>query len=298
MTEQLYFPSGSDRCAAWLTLPTSKGPHPAIVLCHGGGATHEMKLGQYESWFSRAGFAVLAFDYRHFGQSGGQPRQLMSARKHVEDVHAAIQFAKNRPEIDAARVAVWGTSFGASHAVVAAAERDDVAAAVVQCPVLKGSAPAFASGFATLNRLTGPIISDVLRAAFGLRRRYVQIVGRPGETAFVTVPGAWEGWHSVMPQGYVFDNRVAAAAALEVIRYNASAYAHKVKCPLLVCISDHEELISPKVAERVARKAPKGVAKHYPADHFSVYHPPLVERIVKDQIAFLAEHLKGQAEAW
>ncbi|MEX0838065.1 MAG: alpha/beta fold hydrolase [Parvibaculum sp.] len=293
MAEQLYFPSGGARCAAWLTLPAGEGPHPAVVLCHGGGATHEMKLDQYERWFSEAGFAVLAFDYRHFGKSGGEPRQIMSPRKHVADVHAAVAFARSRPEIDGARVALWGTSFGASHAVVAAAADDDIAATVVQCPVLKGSAPAFASGFGTLNRLTGPIISDALRAAFGFRRRYVQIVGHPGDVAFVTVPGAYAGWHSVMPDGYVFDNRVAAAAALEVIRYDASARARDVKCPLLVCVSDHEELISPKVAARVARRAPKGVAKHYPADHFSVYHRPLVERIVADQIAFLSEHLKS-----
>lgn len=294
MTKELSFLSGGARCAAWLTLPEGAGPHPAVVLCHGGGATHQMKLDQYEDHFSRAGFAVLAFDYRHFGQSGGEPRQIMSPRKLVEDVHAAVAFARTRSEIDASRIALWGTSFGASHAVAATAARDDIAATVVQCPVLKGSGPAFASGIGALLRLTGPILSDTLRAAFGLSRRYVQIVGRPGEPAFVTVPGAYEGWHSVMPEGYVFDNRVAASAGLEMLRYDASAEARNVKCPLLVCVSDDEELISPKVAARVARKAPKGVAKHYKADHFSVYHPPIFGRIIADQIAFLSAHLQPQ----
>jgi len=117
MTQKLNFPSGAQRCVAWLTLPICQGPHPVVVLVHGGGATHEMKLGQYEAAFSAAGFAVLAFDYRHFGESEGLPRQIMSVRKHLEDVDAALAFVQTRPELDASRVALWGTSMGASHVV-------------------------------------------------------------------------------------------------------------------------------------------------------------------------------------
>ena len=49
--------------------------------------------------------------------------------------------------------------------------------------------------------------------------------------------------------------------------------------------------MDPAIAVRVAEKAPLGRAIHYPTDHFQVYHPPFVERIVADQIAFLTEHL-------
>ena len=77
-TTRLTFPSGGERCAAWLTLPQAAAPHPVVLLIHGGGATHAMMLDQYERWFSQAGFAVLAFDFRHLGKSDGEPRQLMS----------------------------------------------------------------------------------------------------------------------------------------------------------------------------------------------------------------------------
>jgi dipeptidyl aminopeptidase/acylaminoacyl peptidase len=63
MTTRLTFPSGGERCAAWLTLPEAAVPHPVVLLIHGGGATHAMMLDQYERWFSAAGFAVLAFDF-------------------------------------------------------------------------------------------------------------------------------------------------------------------------------------------------------------------------------------------
>lgn len=291
MTTRMTFVSGGEQCAAWLTLPTDDGPHPVVLLIHGGGATHAMMLDQYERWFSAAGFAVVAFDFRHLGESGGLPRQVMSIRRYLEDIDAALAFIRSRPELDASRVALWGTSFGASHVVATAARRRDIAAAVVQCPILQGRAPAMSAGLLHLARFTGPIVSDLLRAALGLGRRYVQIVGRPGELAFVNVAGAYEGWMSVVPPGVVFDGRIAAGAGLSMLLYDAAAQARDVRCPLLVCVSDRENLMDPAIAVRVAGMAPRGKVIHYPTDHFEVYHPPFVERIVADQIAFLTEHL-------
>ncbi len=292
MMTRTSFTSGGDRCAAWLTVPEGSGPHPVVVLVHGGGATHEMMLGQYEKWFSQAGLAVLAFDFRHLGESGGEPRQLVSARRYAEDIDAALEFARSRPELDAGRVALWGTSFGASHVVAAAARHPTLSAAVVQCPVLSGRAVALRAGLRHLARLTVPITSDLVRASLGRSRRYVPLVGRPGEPAFVNQPGALEGWRSVCPPGYEFDNRVTAASGLGMLFYNAAARAARVRCPLLVCQSDRENLVDTAIAEKVAATAPRGVLKHYDADHFTVYHPPLVERLVADQIEFLTTHLR------
>jgi hypothetical protein len=41
----------------------------------------------------------------------------------------------------------------------------------------------------------------------------------------------------------------------------------------------------------VPNGAPNGVARHYASDHFAIYHPPLVGRVLADQTAFLVEHL-------
>ncbi|GAA2429226.1 alpha/beta fold hydrolase [Actinomadura vinacea] len=297
MATRTSFVSDGDQVAAWLTVPERAGSHPIVVLVHGGGATHEMMLDQYERWFSGAGLAVLAFDFRHLGESGGQPRQLVSPRRYARDIDAALAFVKSRPELDADRTALWGTSFGASHVVAAAARHPELAAAVVQCPVLNGRAIATRAGLRHLARFTLPIAADLVRAASGRPRRYVPLVGRPGELAFVNQPGALEGWSSVCPPGYEFDNRVAAAAGLEMLFYNASAHASRVRCPLLVCQSDRENLIDPQIAVKVATSAPRGVLKHYDADHFTVYHPPMVERLVADQIEFLTTHLGGAEPA-
>nr|WP_042197212.1 alpha/beta hydrolase [Kibdelosporangium sp. MJ126-NF4]CEL22813.1 hypothetical protein [Kibdelosporangium sp. MJ126-NF4]CTQ89954.1 hypothetical protein [Kibdelosporangium sp. MJ126-NF4] len=292
MTVRTTFPSGRDHCAAWLTLPDGPGPHPVAVLVHGGGATHEMLLGQYETWFAEAGFAVLAFDFRHLGESGGRPRQVMSQRRYAADVDAALAFVRTRPELDSTRVALWGTSFGASHVVAAAARHPELAAAVVQCPVFSGRAIVARMGVRHLVRFVLPIASDLVRAALRLPRRYVPLVGRPGEFAFVNQPGALAGWESVCPPGYQFDNRVAASAGVGMLFYNSAAHASRVRCPLLVCASDRENLVDPGIAATVAAAAPSGVLKRYDADHFSIYFPPAVDRAVADQVDFLAAHLK------
>jgi len=295
-TSSTSFISDGDRCAAWLTLPEGAGPHPVVVLVHGGGATHEMMLDQYEKWFSRAGLAVLAFDFRHLGASEGEPRQLVSARRYARDIDAALEFVRSHPELDGRRIALWGTSFGASHVVAAAARHPELSAAVVQCPVLSGRAIALRGGLRHLARFTVPIVSDLARAALRLPRRYVPLVGEPGEPAFVTQPGALEGWASVCPPGYEFDNRVTAASGLGMLLYHAAADAPRVRCPLLVCQSDRENLIDTAIAEKAAASAPRGVLKHYDADHFTVYHPPLVDQLVADQIDFLTAHLRPRPE--
>jgi dienelactone hydrolase len=290
-SEQVTFPSGGNHCAAWITIPQGSGPHPAVVLVHGGGAVHDMKLPEYESAFARAGLAVVAFDYRHLGSSGGEPRQLLSVRRQLADVDAAIAFARTVPGVDPSRIALWGTSFGASHVLTAAARHPELAAGIVQCPIVRGRAPALASGWRALVRLTGPIVSDLIREAARRRRRYVPIAGRPGEVAFVTAPGAYDGWHGLVAMPTTFENRVTASSGIGVLLYNASRHADRIRCPLLVCVSDQEELMDPALAVRVGGRAPRGEIIHYPAGHFDVYFTPLFDQLVDDQIRFLRRHL-------
>lgn len=294
-TQRVDFRSDGTSCSAWLTLPPGAGPHPAVVLVHGFGATHDMMLPQYEQHFAAAGIATLAFDYRYTGASDGEPRQHISLRKQRADVAAALALAMSRPEIDATRVGLWGTSLGGMHVLRVAAARKDVAAAVVQCPVVHGPAAARTLGVAAPLRLAPMIAEDGLRALLRRGRRYVPIVGPPGSVAVVTVAGAEAGWNSTVPPGEQFDNRVAAADAVGLVVTSALRRARNIAAPLLVCVCDRENLIDPKYVELAARRAPRGVARHYDSDHFEIYHPPLVQQALADQTAFLREHLDARA---
>lgn len=103
--------------------------------------------------------------------------------------------------------------------------------------------------------------------------------------------GAHAGWYSIMPARMKWDNRVAARIAVDMLTYRAATYASQIQCPFLVCVSDKENLMDPKISPRAAKLAPKGKALHCPTDHFEVYHFPMVETIVADQVQFRGKSL-------
>jgi len=139
--------------------------------------------------------------------------------------------------------------------------------------------------------MTAPVISDLVRAAVRAPRKYKPIVGPPGTTAVVTVPGAEEGWLSTAPLDRAFDNRIAAANALGLAAISAKRKAAKIQAPLLVCVSAKEALMDTKHVYDVARTAPHSVVRSYDGNHFEIYHPPLVSQLLADQIAFLQREL-------
>lgn len=294
-THRVDFTSDGTTCAAWLTLPARPEPHPAVVLVHGLGATHDMMLAQYEQHFAASGIATLAFDYRHTGSSDGLPRQRISMSRQRADVAAALSFLGQRTDVDRARLGLWGTSLGGMNVVRVAADTPDLAAAVIQCPIVHGPGAARSLGISGPLRLAPAIVEDAVRAVTRRDRRYVPIVGAPDALAMVTAPGALEGWNSTVPPGYAFDNRIAAADAVAIVTTSALRHARRVTAPLLVCVCDQENLMNPGYATLVARKAPNGIARHYASDHFAIYHPPLLGRVLADQTAFFVEHLDVRA---
>ncbi len=142
---ELYFQSGDARCHGWLYMPdgaSSEARPPIIVMAHGLGAVKALRLSAFAERFQAKGYACLVFDYRHFGESEGEPRELLSLDRQREDWRAAVAFARSLSEVDTERVVVWGTSFGGGHAIVTAADDADIVAAIAQCPFTDGLASA------------------------------------------------------------------------------------------------------------------------------------------------------------
>ena len=91
------FTSGGLRCAAWLYLPEDAAePVPCVVMAHGFGGTRADAIPAFAERFAGAGLAALVFDYRHFGDSEGEPRQLLDIGLQLEDWTAAIACARTR----------------------------------------------------------------------------------------------------------------------------------------------------------------------------------------------------------
>jgi fermentation-respiration switch protein FrsA (DUF1100 family) len=102
-------------------------PLPAVVLCHGLGANKSDFTGLGAALFRR-GYAVLLFDFRAHGESGGSRTSLGLYEQ--DDVRAAVRYLAARPEVEPQRIALYGFSLGGSAAILAAAGNPAVRAVV------------------------------------------------------------------------------------------------------------------------------------------------------------------------
>ena len=285
------FPSGDSRCAGWLYLPKGVVSPPVVVLGHGLGATREMRLDAFAERFAQAGIASLAFTYRHFGDSGGRPRQLLSIKRQLTDWDSAIAYAKSRRQVDPDRVAVWGSSFGGGHAITVASRHPELRAAVAQCPFTDGLASALALGPLASLRITPVLARDLASRVRGKAPAMVPIAGPPGSPALMNAPDALPGYEALLPPGKTFRNEVAARVIPTIAAYRPGRAAKKVAIPILFCVSDTDSVTPPAQTLRYAATAPQGEIKRYDAGHFDFYTGETFETLVRDQIEFLTRQL-------
>ncbi|MFV8318347.1 alpha/beta hydrolase [Mycobacterium sp. 23] len=290
--EDVSFLSGSTRISAWLYRPETDGPAPLVVMAHGLGAVRTMRLDAYAERFRAAGYACLVFDYRNFGDSDGQPRQLLDIDMQLADWAAAVDFARTLPGIDPERIALWGTSFGGGHVIESAARLPGIAAAVAQCPFTDGLASIGAINPLTATRVTGLAVRDLLGARRGKPPVMIPTAGMPGEVALMTAPDAYPGYLKLVPEGVELRNEVAARIGLKVLIYRPGRSAAKISCPILFCVCETDSVAPAGPTLRYAGKAPRGEIKTYPEGHFAIYVDDAFERVVTDQIAFLDKHLR------
>jgi pimeloyl-ACP methyl ester carboxylesterase len=297
--QDLAFASGGETCAAWLYRPPADAaaPVPCVVMAHGFSATRADGLPAYAERFAAAGLAVLLFDYRHFGDSTGEPRQLLDIGRQQEDYRAAIAFARTLEGVDAARIALFGSSFSGGHVVAVAAGDPSLAAVVAQAPFADGLAILRATAPSAALRLTAAALADGVGALLGRPPRTIAAVGPPGALAAMTEPDAVPGMRAIVAEGSRWRNEVAARIMVRGLAYRPVRAAARVTCPLLVCVCERDATTPPAPAVRMAELAPRGELVRYPIGHFEIYLGEPFERAVRDQTAFLERHLASVATA-
>ena len=118
MRRDASFASQGVTCTGWLYLPDDvpAGTRlPAIVMANAISAIKEITLPGYAERFAAAGYAALAFDYRRFGASEGEPRNHLDPHDQLQDVRNALTWLRAQPEIDPERIGGWGVSLGGVH---------------------------------------------------------------------------------------------------------------------------------------------------------------------------------------
>lgn len=285
------FDSGDAWCSATLYRSGGPGPHPVIVMGHGLGGLRQMRLPAFAERFVEAGYACLVFDYRHFGSSGGQPRQLLDIERQLQDWQSALRYVRDHAELNNAKIVLWGSSFGGGHVLVAAADDGNVAAVVSQCPFTDGLSSAMAANPISSAKVTALATLDKLAARLGRAPIMVALAGQPGTAALMTAADCEPGYLRLVPPDLAFQNQVAARFGLDIVRYFPGRRARDIACPVLFCVCETDTVAPAKATLRHARKAPKGEVKRYRDGHFDIYVGEAFERVVADQIEFLLRHV-------
>jgi uncharacterized protein len=290
------FPSGREHCAAWLYLPLgeSAGAVPVVVMGHGMGATREMGLAPFAETFVAAGLAVLVFTYRNFGDSGGSARQLISVKSQLQDWESALAFVKTVPQVDAARVAVWGTSFGGGHAITIASRHPELKAAVAQCPFTDGTASAGVLSFGATVRILAVVARDVVGHLWGAGLQ-VPIAAAPGQLALMDAPDALPGYNNLLPRNFLWANSTPARSIPNILRYRPGKSAKNIEIPIMFCVSATDTVAPPQKTMDYASCAPRGDVRVYPAGHFDFYVGDIQRQLADEQTEFLVAHLAPSA---
>ncbi len=301
--EEVSFTSGSDQCAAWLYPPTGLkrdytsrlrpvGRVPCVVMGSGLSCVRDQGLDAYAERFAAAGVAALAFDYRYFGDSSGEPRGLMSAGRQRDDFRAALAFARSLDFVDPGRLVLWGYSLGGGHVQSLALSEPGIAAAICVAPVVSGiRSLAHIAGPSHPLRLAGAGARDALRAFRHAEPHRIPAGGLPGSVAVINSPEVAAGFASITPPGSSWRNELCARAVLAP-PYSLARKARRIPCPILYCIAEQDDVNPPTLGIKAAARAPRGELRLYRGGHFDPFQGETLKQMATDQIAFLSAKLR------
>jgi uncharacterized protein len=253
MREDIEFDADGITLRGWLYTPDGiSGPAPTVVIAHGFSAVKEMYLDQFAEAFAEHGLAALVYDNRNFGASDGQPRQEIDPWAQVRDYRTAITYAVTRPEVDADRIGIWGTSLSGGHVLVVAAVDRRVKCVVSQVPVVSGREIA--------RRLVRPDFVAAFQAQFNADRdarfrgeppAMVPVVDEnPLAPSALPTPDSYK-WFTETHKTHApsWRNEVTLRTLEMISEYEPGTYLQCISpTPLLMCVAENDVLTPTDIA--------------------------------------------------
>lgn len=278
----------------WLFRPNSSNA-PVVVMAHGFSATRSMTIDKYAEAFCLEGFAVLLYDHRGFGVSGGEPRLEINPWTQTRGYLDALEFISGVHGVDPNRIAIWGDSFSGGVACLVAAIDPRVHAVVVQVPAFgEKSAPSDPDGkhFEVLRKAA--LSPDVLK--FGRPTRGPLPVVSADQVRQPSALKPLSAFRWFIEYGGRIDsewtNDVTIALGDTPTPWQPGLCGPHIEVPLLMIVSPEDEMAraNPSVARTVfeSLKGPKewhSIA----GGHFGLlYHPSdLFSGACEAQVSFL-----------
>ena len=289
----LYLPQDiTDQGSPVENITKQREPVPCIVLNSGFCGTKDMILEKYALKFVEADYAALTFDFRHFGDSEGEPRQLYSEHKQLDDIKAAIKYARTRTEIDPEKIVIWGTSSSGNLGIKIASKDERIIGVIGQTPTLDSEADGQRilerDGIGWLLKLLVHAQRDMGRSRFGLSAHTIPAVGKPKTTAVHIGPGIFDGYAQFAKTSRTFKNEVCARLAFEPESGDLLETAEKVNCAVLLLLCEKDNINSADSHEEIeAILGNKLKIIKYPIGHFEIYTGEYFENAISEQVSFI-----------
>jgi pimeloyl-ACP methyl ester carboxylesterase len=294
--EEVNFASGEESCTATLFRPAgADAPVPCVAMGSGLSCVRDQGMNDFAERLAAAGFAALSVDYRHFGDSSGEPRGLVSGARQREDLRAALAYARSRPDLDPDRLVLWGYSLGGGNVQAVALEEPGLAAAICVAPVVSGMRSLLhVGGVRHVARLMGAGLRDGLRTLRRAEPYRVPAAGPPGSLAALNSPDSAPGYAAITPPGSTWSNALCARVALAP-PYNLARKVRRIPCPTLYCLTEDDDVNPPALGKLAAERAPLGELCLYPGGHFDPFLGGNLDRMATDQVEFLQRHMGDAA---
>ena len=291
-TETVTFYSEGVEIAGLLRLPDSDGPHPGVVQGPGWLGLKDASLYlPYHEALTEAGIAVLIFDYRGFGDSGGV-RGTLDPTMQLEDLVNAVTYLQTRNDVDDDRIGVFGSGgTGGGNAVLLSARDQRVRCAVAQVPV--------ADGEDWLRRMRREYewYEFLDRLDADRRRRVVSGTGEmvaPRTEIMVATPERATTAVKKDVDGRIPDE-VPLAAADAILAYRPIDHAPRARN--LMVIGVDADAVTPTdhaVALYEAAPDPKRLILQRHTTHYAAYRQ-YGDVVIPEIVSWLSEHLSGRA---
>jgi hypothetical protein len=264
-------------------------------MTHGASAVKEQCLSPFAERFAREGYSVLLFDYRHLGASDGEPRGHVIPHLQHEDLRAAITWLSVHPQIDARRIALWGASYSAGHAIFVAALDQRVKAVVALTPALNMPHTLIAQiSRPVFEGLLNSLAADQTARNGGAPGGWIPVVNRPGEPAFLAAADAYTWFTEHASEAPTWQNRMTLESVARAAEYYPDAFIELISPrPLLMQVATKDTLIPLNLARQAFHRAgePKAI-EYYDCGHFDpLTKEPWHSQFLAAQVRWLKEHL-------
>lgn len=273
---------------------------PALVMAGPMTSVKEETVPHYAAPLAEAGYTVLAFDNRNFGESAGEPRQHLDTAEQVEDLKNAVSFLLTREDVDADRLGLACVCMGAGYALA-------VASMDLRVKALAIVAGAYNITDTYRDFLGEQGFAGYLETLNTARRQqyesgelqYMPAIAGPPDYAPSAMPveEAYEYYsRAYSTEAPNWENRLTVASMEHIVGWNVLARAHLVAPrPLLVIHGTTDVLLPPRYAQEVYDRAGEPKQLHWieTSNHVELYdQAPFVPEAIDTLVEWLGVHLE------